>query len=246
MYSIVRTLQVWKHYLLPKEFVIHSDHEALKYIRKDILCCQCLRLFSFEHLKELYLKDEFFSFEKLYDLCAKEANGGFYVHEGFLFKDKSLCVPKSSIKELLVKVAHEGCLMGNFGDYKTYKTLLEHFFRTQMKRDVHNVYDHCLVCKYEKAKVLPGYYSPFHILSMHWIYIFLWTLFWILMNGAFYSTHKNNNACIIANLFFMEVMRLRGLPRTMASNKYSKFLNHFWTLWSKLGIKLLFSTACHP
>jgi hypothetical protein len=26
-------LDVWQHYLLPKEFVIHSDHEALKYLK---------------------------------------------------------------------------------------------------------------------------------------------------------------------------------------------------------------------
>ncbi|RDY06481.1 Retrovirus-related Pol polyprotein from transposon 17.6, partial [Mucuna pruriens] len=33
LYAFVRALQTWQHYLLPKEFVIHSDHEALKYLR---------------------------------------------------------------------------------------------------------------------------------------------------------------------------------------------------------------------
>jgi hypothetical protein len=28
----VRTLETWQHYLWPKEFVIHSDHESLKHI----------------------------------------------------------------------------------------------------------------------------------------------------------------------------------------------------------------------
>ena len=27
LYALVRSLQTWQHYLLQKEFVIHSDHE---------------------------------------------------------------------------------------------------------------------------------------------------------------------------------------------------------------------------
>jgi hypothetical protein len=33
LYALVRTLQTWQHYLWPREFIIHSDHEALRHIR---------------------------------------------------------------------------------------------------------------------------------------------------------------------------------------------------------------------
>jgi hypothetical protein len=33
LYALVRVLETWQHYLCPKEFVIHSDHESLKHIR---------------------------------------------------------------------------------------------------------------------------------------------------------------------------------------------------------------------
>jgi hypothetical protein len=33
LYALVCILETWQHYLWPKEFVIHSDHESLKYIR---------------------------------------------------------------------------------------------------------------------------------------------------------------------------------------------------------------------
>ena len=33
LYALVRVLQTWQHYLWSKEFVIHSDHESLKYLR---------------------------------------------------------------------------------------------------------------------------------------------------------------------------------------------------------------------
>ena len=37
------------------------------------------------------------------------------------------------------------------------------------------------------------------------------------------------------------------MPRTIVSDRDTKFLSYFWkTLWGKLGMKLLFSTMCHP
>jgi hypothetical protein len=32
LYALVRSLETWRHYLWPKEFLIHSDHESLKYL----------------------------------------------------------------------------------------------------------------------------------------------------------------------------------------------------------------------
>src|SRR5207244_3482548 len=33
LYALVRVLQTWQHYLWSREFVIHSDHESLKYLK---------------------------------------------------------------------------------------------------------------------------------------------------------------------------------------------------------------------
>ena len=35
LYDLVRTLETWQHYLWPKEFIIHSDHESLEHIRSQ-------------------------------------------------------------------------------------------------------------------------------------------------------------------------------------------------------------------
>jgi hypothetical protein len=35
LYALVRILETWHHYLWPKEFVIHSDHESLNHIHSQ-------------------------------------------------------------------------------------------------------------------------------------------------------------------------------------------------------------------
>jgi len=74
------------------------------------------RLLSFEYVKQLYDNDS--DFVKIYNVCGHSTFGKFYLMDGYLFKENRLYVPTSSIRELFVRKAYKGGLMGHFIGWK--------------------------------------------------------------------------------------------------------------------------------
>jgi hypothetical protein len=303
LYALVRALKTWQHYLWPKQFVIHTDHESLKHLRgqdklnrrharwvefiemfpyvvqykqgKDNKVADALsrryvlistlnaKLLGFEHIKEMYSKDD--DFGAIFDACELGALDKFYKHDGYLFRENKLCIPKCSLRELLVLESHGGGLMGHFGVTKTLDILREHFFWPHMRKHVEKICANCITCKKAKSRVnTNGLYTPLPVPNEPWTDVSMDfvvglprtkkgrdSIFVVVDRFSkmahFIPCHKTDDATHIADLFFREVVRLHGLPKTVVSDRDAKFLSHFWrVLWGKLGTKLLFSTSCHP
>ncbi|KAF7823723.1 putative gag-pol polyprotein [Senna tora] len=303
LYALKRTLETWQHYLWSREFIIHSDHESLKFLKsqgklnkrharwlefietfpyvikhkkgKENVVADALsrmyslitslhaRLLGFELLKGLYESD--YDFCKIWSACEKHEMQDFYRCDGFLFKKDKLCIPNCSMRELLVIETHGGGLMGHFGVDKTLALLHEHFYWPKMRKYVVSVCAKCVTCKHAKSKVQPhGLYSPLPVPSQPWVDISMDFVLGLPRSQSgkdsifvvvdrfskmahFIACSKTNDAVHVADLFFKEIVRLHGMPKTIVSDRDVKFLSHFWrTLWSKLGTKLLFSSVAHP
>ena len=157
-YAVVRALHTWEHYLIQREFILYSDHQALKSVNRqttinrmhanwisfiqrftfsikhksgklnrvaDALsrkaaCLINIRadLFGFDYLKELYHKDR--DFAEIWELChSRHGKSGFHLHEDFMFWRNQLCIPKTSLREKLIRELHSSGLCGHFGRDKT-------------------------------------------------------------------------------------------------------------------------------
>ena len=63
----------------------------------------------------------------------------------------------------------------------------------------------------------------------------------------FLPCSKTFDASKIGKLYFDEIVKLYGLPKTIVSDRDIRFISYFWkTLWHLVGTKLKFFTAFHP
>ncbi|RVW12431.1 Transposon Ty3-I Gag-Pol polyprotein [Vitis vinifera] len=246
LYALVRQLETWQHYLWPKEFVIHTDHESLKHLkgqgklnRRHAKWVEFIETFPYvikhKQGKENIVADALSRTYALVSTLNAKLLGFEYVKELYANDDDFASVYGACEKTAF---AHGGGLMGHFGVRKTLDA---------------------------KSRVLPyGLYTPLPVPSVPLVDI---SMDFVLglprsRNGRdsifvvvdrfskmthVISCHKTDDPTHIANLFFREIVRLHGVPRSIVSDRDVKFLSYFWkVLWPKLGTKLLFSTSCHP
>jgi hypothetical protein len=127
----------------------------------------------------------------------------------------------------------EGVLMGHFSARKTLDELHEHFYWQKKKRDVKRVCARRVTCRQAKYRVLPhGLYTPLPVPNAPWVNISMDfalclpqsskgrdSIFVVVDRFSkmehFISFYKTDDATRIADLFFIEIVRVHGAPRSI-------------------------------
>ena len=230
--------------------------------RYNLLAILDAKVLGFEMIKDLYANDS--DFCNIYAACFTEPQGDFHLQQGFLFKNNRLCIPKTPLRLLLVKEIHEGSLSGHFGIQKTLNMLSEHFYWPKMLGTIGKHILRCESCIKAKITFHKGEYRPLPVADKPWEHVsmdFVMALprtqrqkdsILVVVDrfskmAHFIACNKVDDAKHIAQLYFSEIVRLHGVPKTIVSDRDGKFLSYFWkTLWKLLGTTLLFSTSHHP
>jgi hypothetical protein len=158
------------------------------------------------------------------------------------FKD-SLCVPNvQSIRELILREAHESAYSIQPGSEKMYQDLKKKFWWYGMKREIAEHVAICDSCQRIKAEHQrpAGLLQPLRIPQWKWDEIGMDFIVGLPRTRAGYDS-------IWVAVDMSRIICLHGVPKKIVSDRGTQFTSHFWQqLHEALGTHLNFSSAYHP
>jgi hypothetical protein len=182
------------------------------------------------------------------------------------FKDR-MCVPDiESLRETILKEAHDFDYSIHPGSIKMYQDLKQKYWWYGLKRDVAAHVAKCDVCQRVKAEHQrpAGLLHPLKIPEWKWEEIGMdfivglprtpagYDSIWVIVDrltkvAHFIPVRTNYTGAKLAELYMTRIVCLHGVPKKTVSDRGSQFTSRFWKkLHESLDTKLNFSSAYHP
>ena len=187
--------------------------------------------------------------------------------DGLLRYDHTrVCIPKGPLRAQILHDHHDIPVAGHQGIERTYATIYKLFYWPRMNNDVRDYVKSCDSCQRIKAsqQVPAGLLQPLPIPKQPWDQVSMDFIVQLPVTKAGFDaivvfvdtfskmvhlapTKTTASAPDTAQLFFDQVIKLHGLPKSIVSDRDAKFTSRFWkTLFQTMGTKLAMLTAFHP
>jgi hypothetical protein len=196
-----------------------------------------------EHLIVEYEKDQFAC--QLLDGKIQDDNFR-VINDLIYYKGRIFLVPGSALKAKILHACHNSPVAGHQGISKTYRQVRERFAWKGLKEDVMKHVKECTTCQENKDEHThpAGLLQPLPIPEHKWESIsmdFITGLpraqgkdcIFVVVDRLTKFAHfcpiaTDFSTSQVAKLFFREVFRLHGLPKTIISDRDSRFMSTFW------------------
>jgi hypothetical protein len=181
------------------------------------------------------------------------------------YNERIYLVPKSMIKDKILREIHDAPLFGHPGYLKTYRQVRERFSWKGLKEDVLQYKRECRTCQHNTSEMTHpiGLLQPLPIPERKWERIsmdfitglpkvqgmdYIYVVVDMLTKYVhFFSIPLEYNTSQVEDLFFKEVFKLHGLSRNIVSDRDNRFLSAFWQdLFRLFGMELTPTINYHP
>jgi hypothetical protein len=115
-----------------------------------------VKTLGFDSLKDMYRDDS--DFKDYYEACEnpflrdRSQWVEYLIQDGLLFKGNQLCIPKSSMRENLLKEKHSGGLDGHFCHDKTFVQLNSLYYWPGMRKNFNKFVNRCRIFPARKGE----------------------------------------------------------------------------------------------
>jgi hypothetical protein len=185
----------------------------------------------------------------------------YHLHNNLLYHLGKLCIPQGE-RINIIREAHSSLIAGHFGVGKTVANLQRFCYWPRMNESVSRYVRGCSLCATSKPSNRKlGLYTPLPVPSRPWESISMDFVGGLPMSRKghdylYVVVDRFSKMCILmpctkqvtaeqtAQLFFQHVWVHFGLPKSIISDRDSRFVGSFWSsLWALMDTKLKKSTA---